>query len=80
MMQQINSNMSSDHQPKISNYLNYLISDWLSASTIFKLNHGNLKSLLKEKNKYIWKSFLYHCNIIIIFRLLSFNFKTVYNF
>ena len=31
MIHQFQSNMTSDHQPKISNYLKYLVPDWLSA-------------------------------------------------
>ena len=31
---QFPSNVTSNHQPNISNHLNYLVPDWLSASTI----------------------------------------------
>ena len=45
MVHQIHSNVTSDHQPKISNYLNHLVPDWLSLSTICNLVYVNLNNL-----------------------------------
>ena len=45
MVHQFYYNVTSDHQPKISNHLNYLVFDWLPASTILQLMYENLKNL-----------------------------------